>query len=313
MLLQSLLLVVTLAIVGSALLTSTLVTAKSSFHSLVLRQSRSAMTDATASFISWAQTNMKQNGIDQLPIWAAKPPTLATESTCNTVRHAVTSGPPVTCKLYRRVAWNTTGYSDIQAVMSPNTTSSLASNLATAQNERRISATIAVAITDSTGTITYSRQSREITARLFHAFPYVALTGERDSAVEAGSIAAAEGDTAGFNTQLHQTSFTADAPTISSPATFNWTTLLTTTDCINSPNNSFANAQLDDNNVIFARVRGYGNLAWSYEVPCQPTQAINPSTAPNGYVPPTNSVYRSGSVINARWNKNDANLSTFPR
>ena len=314
MLLQSLLLVVALALIGSALLTSTLVSAKSAFHEMVMRQSRSAMTDATASLISWAQDNVRENGIDQLPVWAQKTqpsdihPACAAEAN-NSIRGDATTN----CKLFSIISWNTTGHTDSTDDSLADVQSSEANNLATAQNEHRISATINVAITDSTGAVVYSRQSREITARVFQAYPYIVLTGQRDTSSEVLTISSSEGDTAGYAKQNDHLNAVSVSPNQARPASYTSTVILTTINCGNTINNLFANAQLDNNQVAFAQLRPYGNVSWAYEVPCKPMQRINPATAPSGYKPPSTNVYGSTGTINQHWSKNDDNLSPFAR
>lgn len=64
MLIQSLLLIATMLIVGSALLTSTLVSAKAAFHRAVIHKSETAMSDATAQFVSWAQNYVSKYGTE---------------------------------------------------------------------------------------------------------------------------------------------------------------------------------------------------------------------------------------------------------
>ena len=312
MLLQSLLLIATLAIIGSALLTSTLVSAKSSFHALVVRQSRNAMTDATTSFMSWAQNNVKQNGIDQIPVWAATPSIIGPYPACAEARPRVGNDVSAGCKFYRTISWSVTGYTGVDISRTSNNPTSEANNLATAQNERRLSATLTVAITNSAGSVTYARQSHELTVRVFHASPYVTITAERDSTSEGGSIASAEGDTAGYIAQQNHL-IIAKKPDLAFPASNTNTLLLTTVNCTNTPNNSLADARLDDNQVIFAPARPFGNLAWAYEVPCKPLQQINPATAPSGYKTPSNSVYGSTTTANTSWQKNDENTSSFAR
>jgi hypothetical protein len=312
-LLQSLLLVATLAIIGSALLTSTLVSAKAKFHSAIVETGRSAMTDATADFVAWTQSNVRDNGIDQLAVWAAKPQTSNRQPACG----GATSGPIVNtssdCKLFQTIEWNITGFTGAADELRSTAAASEATNLATAQNERRISATVNIAITDTTGSIVYSRQSRELTARIFHAFPYVAVTGERDASSETGSILDSEGDTAGYTIHQEQSGITMPAPAQGTPSYYTRTTVVTTMDCINTENNASSNAMNDDQDVMLSQLRPYGNIAWSYEVPCKPSHIINTSTAPPGFVPTQSNIYQNGATTDASWTKNNENRSTFAR
>jgi hypothetical protein len=316
MLLQCLLLVATLAIIGSTLLTSTLVSAKAKFHATLIQAGRSAMTDATAKFVAWTQSNVRDNGIDQLSVWAAKPQASSRQPACGGETSAPGSTTSSDCRLFRTIEWNITGSTDPSDAIRPTSLESEATNLATAQDERRISATVNVAITDSSGLTVYSMQSRELTARIFHAFPYVGVTGERDASSQTGSIGSAEGDTGGFideTKNFKEGSSLSALQASANPASQTGTTLLTTMDCSNSIMNSSPNPQLDNQNVMFARVRPFGNLAWVYEAPCKSADPVNPNTAPVGYKPPVGNTYGSQATYDEHWKKNDDNQSSFAR
>lgn len=175
MLLQSLLLIATLIIMGSALLTSTLVNAKTAFHQMVARKTQAAMIDATSEFTAWAQENVRTNGIAQLPVWSATFQQRPLQSLCQPAEeHGAAASPPSSCALFQRIQWNVTGHTgSISNAASNDTLLSTASNIATAQDEQRISATITVAITNAGGDIIFANHSRQVTARLFHAFPFI--------------------------------------------------------------------------------------------------------------------------------------------
>ena len=311
MLLQSLLLVVTLALIGSALLTSTLVSAKSTFHALVLRQSRSAMTDATASFISWTQNNVKKNGIEQLPVWAATPPVLGPNPTCGEKRPVLSNDVLARCKFYRTASWSVTGYTNLGETFLANALTSEANNLATAQSEGRVSATITVTITDNTGSIAYARLSRVITARIFHAPPYAVVSAERDATNEGGAIISAEGDTAGFADQRNRAPSANSIGSSAEPAALTDTRLRTTINCVNTASTGAPAEVLQNGNASFVSVRPYGNLAWSYETPCIPTIPINVATAPQGYQQTFDGSYTNNSTSNRSWRKGDESNSSF--
>ena len=313
MLLQSLLLIVTLAVIGSAILTSTLVSAKSAFHSVIMRESESAMTDATALFVSWAQNNIRQNGIDQLPVWAATAPALGAAPACGHNFSPASSNNSDGCNFYRSITWSVTGYTNVESIASAKGLASEAKNLATAQSEQRLSATLNVSVTDRSGSIIYARESRELTARIFHASPYITVNAERDSNSEAGSISSSEGDTGGYTVQNNHLTTTTVKPNLTIPASYTNTTLLTTIDCRNTDTNSSNNALFDNNNVIFAPLRVFGNLAWAYEIPCKPMQHVNPTTAPSNYIAPLNSMYGNTTTKNTLWLKKDENGSSFAR
>ena len=304
MLLQSLLLIAVLTVFGGVLLESTLVSATTAFHAELVRAGESALDDATADFIAWARKNVREAGVDQVPVWAAAPQAIGPAPAC-----AEAQG----CKLLETIRWNVTGYSGATGAQPASSAQSLAAGLATSQDERRVSATLTVTITGAgTGqAVPYAIRSREITARIFHSAPYAAVTAERDATSQVGSIGSAEGDTAGYKAQNPNGADAEAAPVLSSPAGYVDTTITTTTDCVNTADNASPDALRDNNDVAYAALRNYGNLAWVYEVPCKPLQRVDPATAPAGYRAPTDNVYRSSTTTDATWSKNDANGSSF--
>jgi len=314
LLLQSLLLIATLIIMGSALLTSTLVNAKTAFHQMVARKTQAAMSDATSEFTAWAQENVRTNGIAQLPVWSAKVQQRPLQSLCKPAETGgAAASPPSSCALFQRIQWNVTGHTgSISNAASNDTLLSTASNIATAQDEQRISATITVAITNASGTLTYANHSREVTARLFHAFPYLVITASRDASTDAGEIESSEGDTAGAASQYLQTA-SASGPVADEPATFTNTEIRTTVDCRNTANQPPSNSRQGGNNASFVQLRRYGNLSWAFEVPCAPSTQIDARTIPPNYLPPDGAVYQDRSTINASWFKGDENNSSFAR
>ncbi len=295
---------------GSALLTSTLVNAKTAFHQMVVRKSQAAMIDATSEFTAWAQKNVRTNGIAQLPVWSAKVQQRPLQSLCKpaeTGRAAASS--PSSCALFRRMQWNVTGHTgSISNAARNDTLLSTASNIATAQDEQRISATISIAISNASGTFAYANHSREITARLFHAFPYIVITASRDASTDAGDIESSEGDTAGAASQYLQPA-AAPRPVADEPAAFTNTEIRTTVDCRNTANQSPSNPQQGGNNASFVQLRRYGNLSWAFEVPCTPSTQIDTRTIPPNYFPPDGAVYQDRSTTNASWFKGDENKS----
>ncbi len=137
------------------------------------------------------------------------------------------------------------------------------------------------------------------------------ISATRDVSSEAGNISSSEGDTAGYSYQLRQIA-EASVPVADTPAQFTNTDIVTTVDCHNTTNNANSDPQLDANRVIFSRVRAYGDLAWSYEVPCATSTKLDPSTVPSSYTPPVGVTYQNGTVTNASWQKGDDNKSAFP-
>ncbi len=155
MLLQSMLMLAALLVIGSALLTSTLVSAKAAFHQTIQRKSETAMNEATADFVTWAQEHVKNDGLNQTSVWSAVPQQEPPAPTCA----AGDSVSPATdieeCGLLRQIRWNVTGYTGDVPSNDASQNLSEATALSSAQAEQRISATISVNITDATGRITY--------------------------------------------------------------------------------------------------------------------------------------------------------------
>ncbi len=309
MLLQAMLMLAALLVIGSALLTSTLVSAKAAFHQTIQRKSETAMNEATADFVTWAQEHVKNDGLNQTSVWSAVPQQEPPAPTCASGDSVSPATDIEGCSLMRQIRWNVTGYTgDVQNNAASQGLSE-ASALATAQEEQRVSATVSVVITDKTGQLTYDNRSREITARLFHAFPYVAVSGSKDVLSATGDRNSSEGDTAGHeNTRLV---FEQNPSARTLPATNSNTTIVTTIDCANTAQDASSDPLLDDNEVTFSALRSYGNLVWAYEVPCKSRQPIDPATIPQGYTPPNSSDFMSNAQRNLMWFKRDDDNSSF--
>jgi len=271
------------------------------------------MVEATNDFVAWAQNNVRTSGINQLANWSATAMQEPPRTMCTPPISINSSEPVSACSIYERIRWNVTGDTAASTeAAAPSPSASKASDLATAQNEQRLSATITVEVTDASGTIVLANHSREVTARLFHAFPYVAITGARDVTSEVGDVKSSEGDTAGVAAATLNSSESV-APVTAKPAEYTNTDIVTTIDCYNTTNNSSSNPELDGNNVSFFPVRAYGNVAWSYEVPCAPSIAAAQNGVPNDSAPPRGHTYANGSYRNAYWQKGDDNGSSFAR
>ena len=181
---QTLILIASIVVLAGAILTSSLVSAKNVFHQAVTAKTEVAMTDATSQFIAWAQSIISTKGTEEN--WAgAVNPVIPTKSMC------VTSGP---CDFYETTTWTVTGATIGKGTKqtSPQTTSTV-QNLATSVDEQRLSATVSVAISDSTGHVIYGGRTAEITARLFDASPYIVVTGVHDLGSESGTADSSEG------------------------------------------------------------------------------------------------------------------------
>ena len=320
MLIQSLLLIATMLIVGSALLTSTLVSAKAAFHRAVIHKSETAMSDATAQFVSWAQNYVTKYGTEAPWPTGMQPQSgPISEDLCtgkvlsgNALGAPGASPSNGTCALMATMEWTVTGSSATTALRPVQTAAtSTAQNLSVSLDEQRISATLTVIITNASGKTVFANHSRELTARVFDASPYVAVTGTRDVSSEVGDIRASEGDTGGFR-ELRN-AYASSGPNEQAPASLSDTRILTTIDCTNSAgNDNQTDPYVDRNNVYFDRsTRTYGNLAWAYEATCAPKYEINTAGAPSEYEPAQNNVYLSRAAATKTWQKSDENAGGY--
>jgi len=254
-LIQSLLLIATMLIVGSALLTSTLVSAKAAFHRAVIHKSETAMSDATAQFVGWAQSYVAKYGTEApWPIGMQPQSGPISEDLCTGKvllgNESSQQGVPLeraTCPLIGTIEWTVTGSSAAAAARAAETHStSSAQNLSVSLDEQRISATLTVIITNASGKTIFANHSRELTTRVFDASPYVAITGTRDVSSEVGNIHASEGDTGGAKAAFGLAA--QPSPAVEYPARFTDTRILTTIDCFNDARN-------DNENTVGAGIR----------------------------------------------------------
>jgi len=320
-LIQSLLLIATMLIVGSALLTSTLVSAKAAFHRAVIHKSETAMSDATAQFVSWAQNYVSKYGTEAPWPTGMQPQTSPiSEDLCtgkmlsgNAPSAPGASLPIGTCALMATMEWIVTGSSATTGsrAAAQTTAISTARNLSVSLDEQRISATLTVIITNPSGKAVFANHSRKLTARIFDASPYIAVTGSRDVPTEVGDIHSSEGDTGGAGRFLSSNRSVAPSPV--DPSAFTDTQILTTIDCANTTtNNDQNNPQADGSSVYFDRSqRNYGNLAWAFEAPCAPTYQIDSTDAPKDYQPPQGRTYGTGAAVDRPWHKGDQNASSY--
>lgn len=320
MLIQSLLLIATMLIVGSALLTSTLVSAKAAFHRAVIHKSETAMSDATAQFVSWAQNYVSKYGTEAPWPTGTQPQSgPISEDLCtgkvlsgNALGAPGASPSNGTCALMATMEWTVTGSSATTALRPVQTAAtSTAQNLSVSLDEQRISATLTVIITNASGKTVFANHSRKLTARIFDASPYIAVTGSRDVPTEVGNIHSSEGDTGGAGRFLSSNRSVAPSPV--DPSAFTDTQILTTIDCANTTtNNDQNNPEADGSSVYFDRSqRNYGNLAWAFEAPCAPTYQIDSTDAPKDYQPPQGRTYGTGAAVDRPWHKSDQNASSY--
>jgi len=315
-LIQSLVIIAAMVVLSGAILTSTLVTAKASLHHTLLAKTQTAMNDATAAFIGAAASDVRKYGTEQP--WPS--PTPSSQAMCGNASSP--AGASVPCPFLAAASWRVTGRTSAAPVSFPSpmagSATSDAQNLAATIDEQRVSATIAVRITDPTGRTLLAGRSRQVTARIFNASPYVVITGSRDSTTAAGSVHAAEGDTGGFvGANKYAAGYAAESPNPSQPARLVDTRIRTTVDCLNSSATFDQGNPLslaDSGTLVDHSIRAFGNQDWSYESPCVPTYGMNISAAPPDFTRPRGSEYQITPQSGTRaWRKGDLNPSTFAR
>jgi len=323
-LIQSLLLIATMLIVGSALLTSTLVSAKAAFHRAVIHKSETAMSDATAQFVTWAQDYVAKHGTEAPWPSGTQPQTgpiaedlctgkVVPENTSSQLGARQQSGA---CPLMATMEWTVTGSSAATTAHAAQTPAmSTAQNLSASLDEQRISATLTIIIADASGRAIFANHSREVTARIFDAVPFVAVTGSRDVSTEVGDIHASEGDTGGSSQLGQAQGQSAVYPTEVAPAAYTDTQITTAIDCGNSAQNGSRNdPYADGNRVYFDRSRRqYGNVAWAFEAPCTPQYTIDTNGAPADYHAVQGNVYATNAATTKPWRKADEDVSGYSR
>lgn len=322
MIVQGLLLIAVIAVVSGTILTTTLVTAKTALHQTLVAQSRSAMSDATVDFVSWAQARVRAGGAQTS--WSPRQtPSLSNDTNefkpiCDATS-IPKDGVPA-CDHWEHNAWMVTG-ATTPAGQPPTTLRSASpgttvSNLARTVDEQRISAIISTDIESKDGRHTYASESRQVTARIFDAPPYVVITGVRTLSSINGSLQAAEGDTGGYR-QARDTYFNTRSngrPDPLHPSNLTDTRIVTTVDCVNTGNENkqdpFAVSNHADNLVI--DMNRPGDADWAFQMPCDPTYRTPP--VPNvGYIEPTGSTYATvdDAASNARLER-AATFDSFP-
>lgn len=292
-------------VLAGAILTSTLVSAKALLHQTILTKTQTAMSDATEAFVASTQAFVKQHGSEPSR-WPISQPT--TEALCTAAAGAGNAG--VTCPYLATMNWAVTGSSATVAQANANSGAAAdASYLANTIDEQRISATISVQVSNQSGTVVYGERSREITARIFDAAPYVVVTGARDISTEDGNIHSSEGDTAGALQTNDLLAGSAD-PNPGYPTYYTDTRILTSIDCSNSvpgTTRPIGNAFFD------TAFHPYGNVAWSFESSCSSANTVAIGI-PIGYTMPTGSLFIAKPANpNAPWLKGDEDMNSFAR
>jgi hypothetical protein len=318
MLMQSLVVIAAMLVLTGSILLETLLTARSSLHQAMAARTQTAMTDATASFVQWAQQQVATYGAGNAAAWPAQSAPLQDNNICP-VASATTGSTPPPCTFAAFDTWQIRGSTNGSSATTNGTPVpgiADAQNLAPTVNEQRLAATITVRITDPTGRRTYADRTRDATARIFEAPPYVVVTGERDVTAEVGSIHADEGDTGGAAQPGGLSRQNYSSPNPYFPADDTDTRIITSIDCLNRTG-------FDENEAAQTAVSGavdysfhpYGNRDWAFEVACDPPGG-SPSPPPGiqGYIQPTGSLYQtSPSDMSNRWVPGTTSNSPFAR
>lgn len=327
MLMQSLLLIAALVAISGTILTSTLVTAKNGFHQAMMTANQTAMSGATADFVAWAASYVQPGNAaagnaqthNAQTVW---PKQFTTEFKPMCSSQGTALAAPAPCQYYVYAKWVVTGATTAGGIRTapvgapPATHVSTVKNLADTVDEQRISATITVDINDPTGKKTFASTSREVTARIFDAIPYVVITGIRDVGTQEGNYSASEGDTGGaVNVTAYNSGNKLATPDPNHPAKATDTRLITSIDCNNSPGVSQLNALLNSTHSVDYSLRPYGNQDWAYEAQCTPAVVVTPPPTITDYIAPIGSSYGSAhdNPATSPWNKNDADISAFAR
>jgi hypothetical protein len=292
MLIQSLLTIAIIALLAGTILTSSLVAARTAIHEQASRNVEAALDRGTAVFTTWAARFVQSHtatGSWPLPEQATAP-----ESMCESMAGS--------CHLAANIAFRITGSSAVGNSTPGSTGSDEALNLQTLIHEQRISAEVMATVTNDSG-VPLGSGTREVTARVFDASPWIVVTGARDATTVLGSVHAAEGDTAGTTATAAQgVADPAVTPDPQHPSNFRTTVINVTMTCNNSvANSNQSNPRLDN------RAPGNRNLPWgvqlrhgAYETPCSPTYGLSAnSPVPRDVYIPTDGNYRVGTFTPA--------------
>jgi hypothetical protein len=306
---QTLIVIASIVALSAAILTSTIVSAKNSFHQLVIAKTQTAMNDGTSQFQFWAQKFVAKYGTEA--DWQAQSaqPTPIFQPMCATNE--------TKCTFYETLQWKVTGASSaVPAPASSSAPMSTAQNMTPAVDEQRVSATITAIVSDATGRTLYGGRTEEVTARVFNVAPYFVVTATHDLGSNSGAITSSEGDSGGVEDSVEESHYAA--PTTANPSAYTDTLLKATIDCDNTTAFDETDPEAtEDNgtNLLDSQFHPDGDLVWAYQMPCTPAYGVPP--APNSatnYEQPTGNVYEiDASNSAADWQKGDRDQSSFAR
>lgn len=312
MLVQGLLLVAIVVLISGSILTSTIVTAKTALHHALIVQSQTAMGDATADFVAWAQDRVRSQ--NARTSWAprtigGKPDTVEFKPMC-AAASATTNDPE--CAHAERISWVVTGSTDWALPTSSLRTPSYsgAMNMSRPVDEQRISAILSVDVDSPNGRTTYASASREITARVFDASPFVVITGVRETVSNNGTVDANQGDTAG-NASVGR--FSQQLPDPSKPSVRTDTRIVTTVECQNSAEVEQNDPRSGTGTTIIEAGRD-GDMDWTYQTPCEPAYATPPPPPDPAYIAPVGHTFETiDGDRSTSWIEYGNTKKNFPR
>lgn len=314
---QGFLLIAIMLVVTGSILTSTLVTTRAALHQAIASQARTAMSKATVDFVTWARERVRAENAQTS--WAPKMlPTGQSDSAefkalCSPAQLAGAIVAPA-CRHRMYAKWVVTG-STTAPVQGGGTAPGIATNMARTVDEQRIAAVVSVAIESDDGRQTFGSASREITARIFDASPWVVVTGVRDLAATNGSVFSGEGDTGGVAGDDNLRGGFSNTPDPNNPSNLVDTRILSDVHCLNSPL-VVQNDPRSRTETTIQEMNRQGDMDWSYELLCSPTY---PTPAPTGinlteYVNPSNGTYAAlEGDQTTRWSPQNKAQVLFPR
>ncbi|GAC1309378.1 MAG: hypothetical protein NVSMB21_15840 [Vulcanimicrobiaceae bacterium] len=179
-------------------------------------------------------------------------------------------------------------------------------------DEQRIAATISVDVDTRDGRYTFASASRQVTARVFDAAPYVVITGVKEIATSNGTAMSASGDSGGYlDRRIGQQIKQSPDPKL--PSLMADTRIVTTVTCDNSRNISQSDPRSGSTSPLIEANR-QGDMDWHYETVCVPTyQTPEPIKAP-GYVPPVGDIYATVEEANrSLWSRMQGTSESFPK
>lgn len=295
MIVQALVLIAVVAVIGGSILTSSIATTRASLHQALAAQSSTAMSAATADFVAWAQARVRAN--NARTSWApgrgpgGRSDTTEFRPLCPGSQTS-TSTPEPACRHMMYATWTVTG--STTAPPSGDASSGIATNMARSVDEQRIAAVISVHIESENGRHTYASTSREITARIFDASPYVVVTGVREIASRNGSISSAEGDSGGTAAKVPFQEISIQTPDPNNPSLRIDTRVITDVTCENTRDVKQSDPKSGTvTNAI--EMNRDGNMDWHYELLCEPSY---PTPAPTdidvfNYIEPSQGIYKT--------------------